>query len=372
MFFAPLWENSSPNQVDSPYKTIQKSASLQSNHISMKKLFASLLFLFTFTILFAQPGDLIIKKNSKGFYLEHKLAPKEAFFPLSRLYNVHPRLIASFNNLDFNKGLSIGQLVNIPLTDTNFIQTGNKGVPVYYQSEKETLAAISAKNGKVPVNMLRAWNNLNTDNVAAGSKIIVGFLITKEMQDKVIVIQEKTKEPVKKEVVIVPPVEEKKKEIVEEKKKEPEIKKEEPKKIEPEKIKIDPSVVKEEQAPKAPTINILKEEVPVDTEGGFFKNHFFQQVKQSPVSKEQTLTSSIFKTMNGWKDAKYYLLINGVEPGTIVKLTNPGNNKIVYAKVLYAMEGIRQNQGLDMRISDATAAALAVSETDKFIVKVNY
>jgi hypothetical protein len=345
---------------------------LQSNHISMKKLFAGILTFIFFNSLFAQPGDLLIKKNSKGFYLEHKLAPKEAFFPISRLYNVHPRLIASFNNLDFNKGLSIGQLVNIPLTDTNFNQTGNKGVPVYYQSEKEILAAISAKNNKVPVNMLRAWNNLKTDNVTAGSKIIVGFLITKEMQDKVVVIPEKIKEPEKKEVVIAPQVEEKKKEVVVEKKTEPEIKKEEPKKTEPVIIKADTPVVKEEQAPKAPTINILKEEIPVDTEGGFFKNHFNQQVKQIPVSKEQTLTSSIFKSMNGWQDAKYYLLINGVEPGTIVKLTNPGSNKIVYAKVLYAMEGIRQNQGLDMRISDATATALAVTETDKFIVKVNY
>jgi hypothetical protein len=339
----------------------------------MKKLFAGLLSFIFFNSLFAQPGELIIKSGSKGLYIEHKVAPKEGLFPISRLYNVHPRHIANFNNIDFNKGLAIGQLINIPLTDTNFKQSVNAGVPVYYKNtDKESLTGISNKNSKVPVSMLRAWNNLKTDNVAAGSNLIVGFLITKEMQDKVIVITEKAKEPEKKEVIIVPPVEEKKKEIVEEKKKEPEIKKEEPKKIEPEKIKTDPPVIKEEQAPKAPTINILKEEVPVDTEGGFFKNHFFQQVKQSPVSKEQTLTSSIFKTMNGWKDAKYYLLMNGVEPGTIVKLTNPGNNKIVYAKVLYAMEGIRQNQGLDMRISDASAAALSVSETDKFIVKVNY
>jgi hypothetical protein len=61
-----------------------------------------------------------------------------------------------------------------------------------------------------------------------------------------------------------------------------------------------------------------------------------------------------------------------VDPGTIVKIINPGNNKILYAKVLYNMESIRQNQGLDIRISDAAAAALAISETDKFIVKVNY
>ena len=105
---------------------------------------------------------------------------------------------------------------------------------------------------------------------------------------------------------------------------------------------------------------------------GYFKNNFIQQVKKSPHTKEQTVTSSIFKTTSGWEDGKYYLLINGVEPGTIVKITNPSNSKIVYAKVLYAMDKIRENQGVDIRISDAAASSLSVSETDKFILKVNY
>ena len=105
---------------------------------------------------------------------------------------------------------------------------------------------------------------------------------------------------------------------------------------------------------------------------GYFKNNFFQQVKSSPLTKDQTVTSSIFKTQSGWQDGKFYLLINGVEPGTIVKLTNPGNSKTIYAKVLYSMDKIRENQGVDIRISDAAASSLAVSETDKFILKVNY
>jgi hypothetical protein len=73
---------------------------------------------------------------------------------------------------------------------------------------------------------------------------------------------------------------------------------------------------------------------------GYFKNNFNQQLKTSPLTKEQTLTSSIFKTQSGWQDGKYYLLINGVEPGTIVKITNPSNSKTVYAKVLYSMDKI--------------------------------
>jgi len=120
-------------------------------------------------------------------------------------------------------------------------------------------------------------------------------------------------------------------------------------------------------------LKIVKPQGSMNEDGtGYFKNNFIQQVKTAPLTKDQTVTSSIFKTQSGWQDGKYYMLINGVEPGTIVKITNPSNSKTVYAKVLYSMEKIRENQGVDIRISDAAASSLAVSETDKFILKVNY
>jgi len=65
-------------------------------------------------------------------------------------------------------------------------------------------------------------------------------------------------------------------------------------------------------------------------------------------------------------------LMDNVEPGTIIKVVNPTNNKAIFAKVLGEMSGIRQNQGYDVRISNAAASALEVSDTDKFIVRVNY
>lgn len=349
----------------------------------MKRLLTLILPLFFCTFIFSQ--DLVVKSGSKGLYLEHKVAPKEGLFPIGRIYNVHPRHIANFNGIDFNKGLSIGQLINVPLTDTNFKQTVNKGVPVYYKAaEKESLANISVKS-KAQIGNLRAWNNLTTDNMPAGTKLIIGFLITNELQDRVVtiaaqntpVVEEsvsdvKKAEAQKKQTETItpkPPVVEESvsnvKKAEEQKKqteplitKEADIKKEEPKKAEPEPKKTEPVVRQSEMTNNDGT--------------GYFRNNFFQQIKTSPLTKDQTVTSSIFKTSSGWQDGKYYLLMNGVEPGTIVKITNPGNSKIVFAKVLYAMDKIRENQGVDVRISDAAAATLSVSETDKFILKVNY
>jgi hypothetical protein len=36
------------------------------------------------------------------------------------------------------------------------------------------------------------------------------------------------------------------------------------------------------------------------------------------------------------------------------------------------MSGIRQNQGLGIRISNAAAVALDVKEADKFVVQISY
>jgi len=342
----------------------------------MKKLMTVLTLLLFYSIVFSQ--QLVIKSGSKGSYLEHKVAPKEGLFPIGRMYNVHPRHIANFNGIDFNKGLAIGQQIKIPLTDTNFKQNVNKGVPVYYVTEKESLANISVKS-KAQIADLRGWNNLTADNISAGTKLIIGFLITNEMQDRVVTVTPKTLvveesvSNVKKQETSEKkqPVNEPKKDVVAEESVSNVKKEEEQKKQTDPAVKDTPSELKED--PKKTELPVVKPQGSTNEDGaGYFKNNFFQQVKTAPVTKEQTVTSSIFKTTSGWQDGKYYLLINGVEPGTIVKITNPSNSKTVYAKVLYSMDKIRQNQGVDVRISDAAASSLAVSETDKFILKVNY
>jgi LysM repeat protein len=318
----------------------------------MKKF---ILFLFccvlAISFVAAQKNEMLLKSNDKGVYLDHKVAAKESFYSLSRLYNVHPKFIASFNKLDMAKGLQIDQKLRIPLTDTNFTQKGNTGTPVYYKAnEKEGLMKVSKENNGVLLSNLRAWNNLSSDEVKEGTKLIVGFLISKEMPSITI-----TPKVIKEEPIAVKVVEEPK--VVTPKTEEPPVVKEEPKPV----IKEEPKpVVKVEERPAA------------NTDQGFFKSHFDQQIKRTPLSKDATVTAGIFKTTSGWQDAKYYLLIDAVQPGTIVKVINPTNNKAVYAKVLGEMSGIRQNEGLNIRISNAAASVLQITEQDKFIVKVNY
>lgn len=370
----------------------------------MKKLFLSIAL--SIAMLFstqAQPKELVIKKGGRGLYLEHTVAPKEGLYSIGRLYNVHPKFIAAYNHVDITKGLNVDQVIHIPLTDTNFTQKSNKGTPVYYSVlEAQGLMKVSNAVNKVTLKDLRSWNGIKNDNLTAGSKLIVGFLVSKEMSavaSKAPAKQALPAKPEDKPAIKTPSAEDKtvrtvkaeEKPVVKAavKEEKPVVKNDKP--VEKEVVKInspedkpilkpETETVKEiapeikEEPKKAEPVSAKQQTATTSSEQGYFRRSFEQQVKSIPVSKNATVTSGIFKTTSGWQDAKYYLLIDGVPTGTIVKVINPENNIAVFAKVLGEMNGIRQNQGYDIRISNAAASTLGipVSETDKFILKVNY
>jgi len=363
----------------------------------MKNLFVlSVLSVVMLLSAQAQPKELVIKKGSRGLYLEHIVAPKEGLYAIGRLYNVHPKYIAAYNQVDINKGLSIDQVIHVPLTDTNFTQKSDKGTPVYYTvTEAQGLMKVSNAVNKVPLKDLRSWNSIKNDNLAAGSKLIVGFLVSKEMAAvaskspaKQTAVKQEDKPVAKSALPAVAKAEEKPvaktqaKEDQAIKTAQPEGKEVAKTKTEEDKPvgktstetgkEIAPEI--KEEAKKTEPVFAKQETITTVSEQGYFKKSFEQQVKSNPASKNATVTSGIFKTTSGWQDAKYYLLIDGVPTGTIVKVTNPGNNLAVYAKVLGEMNGIRQNEGYDIRISNAAASTLGIpeSDTDKFILKVNY
>ena len=319
----------------------------------MKKNFLLAIILFCSTIVFAQ-NQLIVQNSDKGLYLEHKVVPKENFYSIGRLYNVSPKDIEAFNSLDMNKGLAVGQSLKIPLNAGNFSQSIDKGHPVYYVvGPKEGLYRVSLKNSNVLMADLRKWNKLSSDKILPGQKLIVGFFTPSKETDNIV---EVVKEPETKQVSV-------------EGKKEPAVIKQETATVNKEETFKKQEAEKRMDPPIAKTVSNVAIS---DASGGYFKSQFEAQIRTQPVKADQTASAGIFKTASGWQDGKYYALMDNVEPGTIIKVVNPTNNKAIYAKVLGEMSGIRLNQGYDVRISNAAASALDVSDTDKFIVRVNY
>ena len=112
----------------------------------MKKSLLAVILVLSGYLAFAQ-AQLQVQSNSKGLYITHTVSPKENFYSIGRIYSISPKDIAAFNSVDMAKGLSIGQSIMIPLNSSNFSQSAQKGLPVYYKvGDGEGLLKVSQKN----------------------------------------------------------------------------------------------------------------------------------------------------------------------------------------------------------------------------------
>ena len=326
----------------------------------MKKLFC-LLFLLP---LFAVAQKIIT----------HTVGQKESLSSIGRLYNINGRELANYNKIDYDKGLSLGQVLKIPAKSVNtdvpippppakpvaevkpVAVAVEKGNTIYHTVEKkQTLYAVS-KLYNITIADIKKWNSLTSDALSEGLKLIVGYNNEKAAAE--------TKTP---QVVTTPPVEKLvKEEVIKPKKDEsPRIKA-----SDEDEIKVQSKEValpaKKIEAPATPVNTVMTN----DFKAGAFKNIFEEQTGGKQLVNE-TGTGGIFKSTSGWEDGKYYCLHNTAAAGTILKITNKATGKSVYAKVLDLIPDIKQNESLIIRISNAAANALGTTQ-DKLECTINY
>ncbi len=275
----------------------------------------------------------------------HTVAAKESFYSIGRLYNVHPRDLATYNNIDFDKGLAIGQVVKIPpaskaapmptvpeptsipepVSKEQPKQKANaRTAPIYHMvAPKEGLYGISKKYN-ASIDDIKKWNNLSSDALSIGMNIIVGYGAGTAPVVVSPVTEKKAPETTKAEDVYVEP--------------------------KPQVTITAPTVPKEVAVQK--TIDGFN--------GGFFKSFYNNQVGSKTV-REDNGSAGIFKSMSGWEDGKYYCLHNAAPAGSYVKITNTTNNKVIYAKVLDLIPNLNQNKSLVIQVSSAAAAELGAT-----------
>jgi LysM repeat protein len=361
-------------------------------------------FILLTQIVWSQ-SDMAVQGTSPDLYLLHTVQPKETWYAIGRIYNLQSKEIAALSGVTMDK-LNIGQQLKIPLTAQNFTQDGKKNgdevfVPVYHiVQEKEWMYRISQNHNKIPIETLEKWNSVNNDQLQAGMKLVVGYLKVKTAHSplaasgvKKIVIPTtapagtaakpateapvvKTEKPAETKPAETKTAETKTAETktTETKAVEPktvevkkeELKKEEPKKEEAKKeISTPPPAEEKTSKTSAPVTQNGTEASYTGYKGGYFRSGY------SGIGKSTAGNAGIFRSTSGWKDGKYYALMNNVPVGTIVKISYNSSNKTIYAKVLGQLPEMRESVGLTVRLSDAAAAELG-AEMGKFYVDVTY
>ncbi len=330
--------------------------------------------LFSFSLqVHAQQAKLYVSKNERGIYIEHKVQPKENWYSVGRAYSISPKEIAAFNDLNLDKGLSIGQTLKVPLNSNNFIQkTGIAGIPVYHTVQpKEGLFKVASTYG-MSLASIKNLNGLNSDQVNIGYQLVVGYIgavnqnATSSVPSPSSSINTSTSTaptstvttslPASTPVTVVNPSAQKNQPAVSTAVQKPLVVTEKPKEEAP---KPSPKVVEKANQPK-----IQNNEVKPAVTGSnnYFATGFNQQAKEGKEQKLENPVYGIFKSSSGWQDGKYYILMNDVVPGTIVKLTAAETGKTIHAKVLGAVPPGKESDGMALRLSNAGAAALGMQE----------
>jgi LysM repeat protein len=343
----------------------------------MQKILFLLLFIpFCAT---AQKNELLVQGASPDLYMNYKVAPKENYYSIGRMYNISPKEIAPYNNLQLESGLSLGQLIKIPLTNSNFFQSGNADadetfVPVYYAvKDKEGLYRVAQNHNGLPVETLKQWNNVKGETVKKGTVLIVGYLkVKKELSalakngigtsiatTETAAVKTETKPAQTETKKAEEPVA-----VVKQKKEESEITKP---------VAEETKLTKREKKAEKKATKQAKEmesDESKNNPGGVFKTVYQSQVKNGDTVDE-TGTAAVFKSTSGFTDKKYYCLHNKAATGSVIKITNPANGKFVYAKVLDLIPDIKQNNGMLIIISNAAAEELGAAENN-FNCSLNY
>lgn len=333
------------------------------NNLVSDKLSAMLkpaiLFIVTFflqVVAFPQDHNFEIRGAEPNLYIDHEVKPKENFYSIGRTFNIAPKDIATYNKLQFEDGLNVGQVVKIPLTEFNFVQNTAAApdealVPLFHTIDpQETLFRLSANYNKVPINSLKTWNHLHTDEVAIGTPLIVGFLKVNKSQSYLADDKEQigkvdeTKEKADSQNISNSSTASAPLESITEDKKDSEV------------------IIEEKVEESTKALTEVKTKSSSNFSGGYFKKTYNEQVTSKSLTDESG-SAGVFKSTSGWQDGKYYCFNNHASPGTIIKITYSSTGKSIFAKVLDAIPEIRQNEGLSVIVSNSAADELGATDT---------
>lgn len=319
----------------------------------MKKL--SWLFACVFSLAVSAQEKLVIMGKFPDQYVVHTISGEESLQTISNQFGQSVTRLSTYNGLAAGAVLSKGAQIKIPLSQYNMVHTKvENSAPVYHLVEKGDNLYRLSKINNIALATLKEWNSLKTDIVKDGQLLIIGYMLNAHIAEdkKVADVNASEYKPVRPSA----PAEkylEKKEAVV------PLTK--------ATSVVIKPIVGKvTDPSPKEvlPTTYVPKE-----GDEGYFSIPYSQHAKE--LSQQfHSGDASTFKTISGWTDHKYYILINDVAPETIVRITAP-NNKSVCAKVLGPLQETKGGNGLLLRMSNSAAATLGFTDT-KFTVTVTY
>ncbi|BDD03316.1 LysM peptidoglycan-binding domain-containing protein [Aureibacter tunicatorum] len=115
-----------------------------------------------------------------GNALTHEVKAGETLFSISRKYSVPVAKLVQANGLEDNPNIKVGQKLNVPVLHASktvkkaaVLSTSSDSKVYHLVKAGETMFSLSRAYG-ITVDELKNWNNLSTNTLSVGDRLIVG------------------------------------------------------------------------------------------------------------------------------------------------------------------------------------------------------
>jgi LysM repeat protein len=322
---------------------------------------------------------LEVKGKFPDIYVLYVSTGTETLQTVSNQFGFSVAKLSTFNAVNINPAavLPRGTAIKIPLSPNNLLQqpSENSAPVVHVIKKSDNLYRLSNQYNKIPLARLREWNKLKNDVVKSGQEVIIGYMVNAKpvaaTADKKLVAVKETPPPVTAPATVVEEAPQKAAEQKQITASPVVVKKDTP--------VSQPILIREKSKPAEEKKTVAAEKKPEPTteidytpkEGdeGYFAAGYMEHDKAA-IQQFRSGDAATFKTISGWTDRKYYVLMNEIAPKTIVRITGPGK-KSVCAMVLGPLQETKGALGVLLRISNSAASALGITD-QKFTVTVTY
>ncbi|MEI6817787.1 MAG: LysM peptidoglycan-binding domain-containing protein [Bacteroidota bacterium] len=305
--------------------------------------------------LYPVKDSIGIKSIGGKKYIVHKISKGESFYSIARLYSVTVKEIEEANP-DISDKIIAGKILFIPLKElpesapvnakpivekTKDTAKKETAVPVKVAAKKDTVIApanaTSAKQqtpikykvvggdnlgiiaGKYHTTIanIKQWNNLKSDRINIDQSLIVGY--------------ENSNEPLKTDTTKAKPA------------------------AKPPVVKD--TLLKKDIAPAKKDTAVIKKPEKSASMSNEYKTF---QANNKPMKEVQEKGVAAWIDDEDVNPRKYFALHRTAPIGTIIKVTNPMNNRYVFVKVVGTLPDTGDNANLVIKISKASATKLEV------------
>lgn len=320
-----------------------------------KQLFLFVVVLISFFATAQKNDSLFVKLDERGWVIPYKRMTGETIFSIAQRFHVPPALMADFNQINFQQELNSITKLQVPIAAYNFSKMNSGAVkPLYFRANTETNLRQVAKASQVSQKTLQEWNDLFTNELKNGQVLLIGWVMCegativsnnkptalettkpKQVKDTMNKVSVVAKKATQSEAIhfLETLITDTSKNVVE-------------------KIPVTP-------APIDSTLNIEGEKL------------FLEQNVSEEFAAIEKGSCAFFKRAGKTGNGIFYAFHNVAKKGTIIKVTNVGNDRVIYARVIGGLPKTNQYYNSIIGISSDARAALDARD-EKAWVEIKY